>query len=276
MSTVLGSYEELGLRPTESLYGSQDLEKYLQRAIKSRGFEFGIDCSADEGLYFHTIGYSLIAGHFIIYPLSKTAYPVFIQAMLMKGSDTEPNTLHSRDKYDNNLKEYPEVVENLCVLPGSNLIKSVTDKNILIKINEMDNVVAKIHPLTTDKDKDTLREIFSGSVVVDDEYPLQSLLTKTKTVYTTFASESSIRAVILGKDVVSIELDDTASYSMYSHFTRSLFCLPKEDRLSYLSRLVSSDISGFIPPDGESATEQIDKCLDYLKRMQDGASLKFS
>jgi hypothetical protein len=175
----------------------------------------------------------------------------------------------SVDKYENNFESYPNKIDVLCVLPGSNLLKVVVDKKILTELNKLDNVVVKLHPLTTDIDKNLLREIFNSSVVIVDEYPLQSLLSEAEVVYTTLASESSIRSVILGKELKSLELDIIEDYTMYSHLTRPLFTLPTEARMKYLENIVYSEISCMIQPTDKMAFEQVDKCLDYVVEIRD-------
>jgi hypothetical protein len=241
------------------------VEEYLASECSKRGIELSHDTMAEEPLKFWSLGYGYIAGCMVVYPQSTQAYNAFlIDAIRRKGPERDNSKLFEspKDKYKNSEVCTFDNIEKLVVLPGSNILRSLVDRNQLIRLAK-DGAYAKVHPVTNPEDKKEIKNLF-GDRTIDSECGLYEAFSVAKSIYTTSASESALFAVMNDKDLFSIEEDRHDFKGAYSPLINMLFWNDsKKDRKDSINALINSDITNIFHPDGEYKAK-INNFLDIV------------
>lgn len=236
-----------------SLASVEKVEQYLIEKCKAIGIDLSHDTMAEEPLSFKSIGYGYCAGSIIAYPQSTQAYNAYlIDAVRVGGTSVDNTPLFSKpvDKYTPSKQFNKQHIEKLVVLPGTNILKSLVDKNILLTLAQ-EKAYVKIHPITTKEDINLLTSIFKDRVIGSD-YGLYDVFKVADTIYTTSASESAIYATMLEKPLFSIEEEGHNFRGAYSPMINTLFwSKDMETRKQMFNAIYNSSISNIFHPNGD-------------------------
>jgi hypothetical protein len=245
------------------------LEDILVSKVLNKGFKISLDCSAEEGMVFTHVNYSIIANSLIVHPLSFKASDKYIVDVLLMDSQiqTHPYVFpKGTDKYVLDIiNDVPEDLTDLVVLPGSNIMMTLVDKGKLERLAKMPGVYAKLHPLTTPDTAATVVGIFGEDRVLGVEKGLYSLMYAADTVWTTSASESLVYAIKAGKTVRLV--DDNAGnnrISGYSFLTNTLATVDDKSKELLLDKILYSPISCIFSPADPMVETKIDNYVNYL------------
>jgi len=257
-------FEELNVE-VNSLTAIKAVEDYLVAECKKRGVELSHDTMAEEPLDFSSLGYGFAAGSLIVYPQSTQAYNAYLIDAMRKSGDTKDySKMFSNpvDKYTAKKKFKIKKIDKLVVLPGTNILRSVVDKNILLKLAK-DKAYAKIHPIMNKEDTKIMKSIFKDRLI-GAEYGLYDVFNISDNIYTTTASESAIYATMNDKNLYSIEEDGHNFRGAYSPIINTLFWSKnKKDRKAMFNALCNSSISNVFNPQDDYKTK-IDNFLDEV------------
>ena len=246
-----------------------EIEKYFRNAIKKVNVEVSLDVQFNEPLNFKTVVYTKYANSLLVYPLSFSASDAYILDMLNEEQHKPYEFPNPIDKYELYDLEESKKYNNLVVLPGSNILKSIVNKNSLINLDKIKNTVVKLHPLTIEKDRKEIQSVFKKSEVIGPKYNLYSLFDSAKTIYTTSASEIVLYAALAGKKIVSIEEQDNSRKftSNYSFIAKNIFS--SENPKEFAEKLINSSISCIFNPNDPMVFKKIDNYVNYIKRKKE-------
>jgi hypothetical protein len=243
----------------------EEVEKYLVSKCEEMGIELSHDTMAEEPLKFWSLGYGYIAGALVVYPQSTAAYNAYLADAMRKGNlDSDNSEVFSNpvDKYKSKKKCSFKDIDKLVVLPGSNILRSLVDRNQLIALASKD-AYAKIHPVTNPEDIKEMKSIF-GKRVIGEECGLYEAFNKATNIYTTSSSESAIYAVMNDKNLYSIEEDGHDFKGAYSPLINTLFWSSnRQERKDTFNTLYNSRISNIFHPSGDYKT-RIDNFLNSV------------
>lgn len=276
-TTIKSHFQNLGLPanvPEELL----KIEEVLIKECEKHNFEHSHDTFAEEPLFFKSIGYGVYAGCIIAYPQSTLANNAYLANAIFLNQSNIPTDYfdNPKDKYESTRLYLGNEIKKLVIAPGSNILKAVVDKNVLIALAK-EGAYLKLHPVTNKADKEILTDIFKDNIISTD-YGLYDIFNKAKEIYTTSASESVIFASALGKDLYSIEESGTNFKGAYSALSRTLFWLHKDRRKNYLSALCNSPISCVFSSKDNNVEQKIANFVSYLstRRVEDRNGLRFN
>jgi hypothetical protein len=228
----------------------EKVESYLVSECDKRDIDLSHDTMAEEPLDFRSIGYGFCAGSIIAYPQSTQAYNAYlIDAMRNSDGDKDYSDMFSKpvDKYTSKKKFKIKKIDKLVVLPGTNILRSLVDKNILMKLAK-DKAYAKVHPIMNKEDTKIMKSIFKDRLI-GAEYSLYDVFNISDNIYTTTASESAIYATMNDKNLYSIEEDGHNFRGAYSPIINTLFWSKnKQDRKDTFNALCNSSISNVFNP----------------------------
>lgn len=231
----------------------EKVESYLVSECESRGIELSHDTMAEEPLSFKSLGYGYCAGSIIAYPQSTQAYNAYlIEAMCKSNSDVDNTELFINpvDKYKPKKKFEVNKIDNLLVLPGTNILRSLVDRNILTKLAS-EGAYAKLHPIMNTEDTEILKGIFNENLI-GAEYGLYDVFKVADNIYTTTASESAIYATMCNKNLYSLEEDGHTFKGAYSPIINTLFwATSKTERKNIFNALYNSKISNIFNPNDD-------------------------
>jgi hypothetical protein len=145
----------------------EKVESYLVSECDKRDIDLSHDTMAEEPLDFRSIGYGFCAGSIIAYPQSTQAYNAYlIDAMRNSDGDKDYSDMFSKpvDKYTSKKKFKIKKIDKLVVLPGTNILRSLVDKNILMKLAK-DKAYAKVHPIMNKEDTKIIKSIFKDRLI---------------------------------------------------------------------------------------------------------------
>ena len=248
----------------------EKVESYLVSECENRGIDLSHDTMAEEPLSFKSIGYGFIAGSIIAYPQSTQAYNAYlIDAMRNSSDNKDYSEMFSDpiDKYTPKKKFNIKKIDKLVVLPGTNILRSLVDKNILLKLAK-EKAYAKLHPIMNKEDTKIMKGIFKDRLI-GAEYGLYDVFNVADNIYTTTASESAIYATMNDKNLYSIEEDGHSFRGAYSPIINTLFwSKDNKDRKSMFNALCNSSISNIFNPKDDYKSK-IDNFLNSVgKRCQ--------
>lgn len=172
------------------------------------------------------------------------------------------------DKYilDNLDAEY--VVDELIILPGTNLlIKDVVD------MPKVDALVAagayvKLHPITSKVWQTMLTNRWKNKVIPAD-VPLYPILRAAKKIYFTMSSETGMAATMLGKQIGTINNPGKESYTNFEFIYRGMDLAAKDTKTTMMNRLIalfSHPESGVLTVFHDNPKERIDAYFDYMMK----------
>lgn len=160
------------------------------------------------------------------------------------------------DKYflGNNIPEKFKNIDEVIFMPGSN-IADIASSDTIGRICSNEKVMVKPHPLTDEGFKKVLAKTCGGwNRIIPEELSGMYFLQNAKKVYTTAASEMSISAYILEKEVVNVGAYKFESTGAYYPIARVLF--NSKNPIQSLVNMVNCKWSGILFPWQE----------DYLER----------
>jgi len=230
----------------------EDIEAYLIDECDKRNIELSHDTMAEEPLNFKSIGYGYCAGSIIAYPQSTAAYNTYLIEAISpinqsKYNDNTSIFANPIDKYKAKEEFSATDLDTLVVLPGTNILRSLVDRNLLYKLAK-EGAYAKIHPITVPEDIEELTRIFDKKII-GNEYGLYNLFNKAENIYTTTASETAIYATMNNKNLYSLEEAGHKFKGAYSPIINFLFWTDnKEDRKQLFNALYNSSISNIFNP----------------------------
>ena len=170
------------------------------------------------------------------------------------------------DKYTK-LTPINETFSSICFLPGSNLLRQAVTLGKLAEAAYYDDkLMFKMHPLTNEADRKTLRRLIPPTRVIPPEVAGFPLLEAAERVYTTSASELGLYASLLGKTVIDITRFSGISDLSYSPLYRFLHYPYTPDDLV---KVLINPMSGVIfhqEPDLEGAVKNV---IDTIIELQD-------
>jgi hypothetical protein len=271
MSEIYNNFREHGLQLQDERTLVK-LEKIIRKKIVDNGFKISLDCAAEEGLSFTHANYSIIANSIIAYPLSRRASYKYITDVLLDTSNSYPYTLpKGEDKYSQELGcKIPRDLETLVILPGSNILKQVVDRNVLVKLSSTPGVYLKMHPITEDSTKEELISMFGEDRIISRESGLYNLFYKASTIWTTSASESLLYAIESGKKLNLLDIDAGHNQvSGYGFLTNSLSCVTDENKKELLHRILYSPISCVFNAEDPMVEVKIDNYFSYLNKKRE-------
>ena len=168
----------------------------LRASFPALEFEFDIVCAKPNLITLNTI----LNGRYIMLKTndSKKQKELIRENMNIQATDT---ILEFGDKYNNTLNTNltPPIV---AILPGTNLLRQVVDKDKLIQCVCVGGLL-KPHPMTDLGALNHLKSLFVGKVI-PKLYSGIDLVKNSRTVYTTGCSELSLYAMYLEKGIVDI------------------------------------------------------------------------
>lgn len=268
-SSIADHYDELGVK-SNLLTSIQDIEQCILETSKKYDIEISHDTMAEEPHSFKSIAYSAYAGCVIAYPQSTPALNSYLNEIIVKAkhNTNEVDIFNNpKDKYISEVAEnIPDEIEDLIILPGSNIIERVIGIPDL-KHMAKKGAYIKIHPITNEKIRGILKDMF-GDRAIDRECGLYEMFNRAKNIYTTSASESVIYASALGKNLYNFEIPGNGFKGAYTPISNNLFWLDKEDRKQYLSDLYYSDISPIFHPSDENVKEKIERFFKHMSKKQ--------
>jgi len=253
-----------------SLVEVEKVEDYLVSECDKRGIDLSHDTMAEEPLDFKSIGYGFIAGSIIAYPQSTQAYNAYlVEAILHRNNNKDYSEMFENpvDKYAAKKKHKIKRIDKLVVLPGTNILRSLVDKNILMRLAK-EKAYAKVHPIMNKEDTKIMKSIFKERLIGSD-YGLYDVFNVSDNIYTTTASESAIYATMNDKNLYSIEEDGHNFRGAYSPIINNLFWLKtNKDRKDMFNALCNSSISNIFNPKDDYKSK-IDNFLNSVgKRCQ--------
>jgi hypothetical protein len=248
-----------------SLSKVERVEDYLVSECEKRGINLSHDTMAEEPLEFKSIGYGFCAGSIIAYPQSTQAYNAYLIEAMRKSTDSKDySDMFSNpiDKYTAKKKFKIKKIDKLVVLPGTNILRSLVDKNILLRLAK-EKAYAKVHPIMNKEDTKIMKSIFKDRLI-GAEYSLYDVFNVADSIYTTTASESAIYATMNDKNLYSIEEDGHNFRGAYSPIINTLFWAKnKQDRRNTFNTLCNSSISNVFNPKDDYEIK-INNFLDSL------------
>lgn len=166
----------------------------------------------------------------------------------------------NKDKYNLIRNPLCKKCDSVIMLPGSNLYAEAVDEEKIERILSTENAVIKPHPITNQEIISKLNRKF-GNKVLKPHTSGMDVLVKADKVYTTGASETSLYAVMMGKEIGSIEKDDSIQRGAYRQLFDTL--MASDDKYRTLNNILGSFKSGiFFVWDYQ---EKIEKYFEYIK-----------
>lgn len=276
-TTIKSHFQNLGLPanvPEELL----KIEEVLIKECEKHNFEHSHDTFAEEPLFFKSIGYGVYAGCIIAYPQSTLANNAYLNNAIFLSDDKETEVdffLNPKDKYTPSKLFRDGEIDKLVIAPGSNILRALVDRNMLVALAK-EGAYLKLHPVTNKNDKEELIKIFNDRTIGSD-YGLYEVFGRSKSIYTTSASESVIFASALGKELYSIEEDGNNFKGAYSALSRILFWLDVDSRKKFLNTLCNSPITCIFNPKDPEVGIKISNFIKYVstRRIEDRNGLRF-
>lgn len=170
-------------------------------------------------------------------------------------------TTPNNDKYK--LHTYDiETMKGLVVLPGSNLLEGVVDKE---KLNAAMILGAhlKMHPLTRDDHKAFLIEQYGEDKIIPTMYSGYKSMLNANVIYITGTSELGLYSMLLGKPIIDIATGDQRG-GYVDAFNRVVNAPNQKDELN---QLLNNPASGIILPALRDPEQQINDWLEIYQEM---------
>jgi hypothetical protein len=270
------------IRVRSRIQNLHKVEKYFIEQCEKLNIEFSYDCQASERVNWSTLNYTNYCGMMFISPLChETSLVQLYDAALDNMNDIghinfiknniknniANKYLLNTDRDDKEFKKYDgKRADYVCVLPGHNKFHHVNGRKIKTIANHFrSNLIFKLHPITTDE---ILRDSGFHSIVeryncqvAGQDIHLYDLIEKSKGIYSTYASETALTALICGKTVEPIDNYDNINNNGFSPISH--FCYNYKDAVEKLSKIFASHKSGIIHPDIDKDWK--DKVNNYLK-----------
>jgi|LWDU01.1.fsa_nt_gi hypothetical protein len=281
----------------------QELEAFLIEECEKFDIELSHDTMAAEALNFKSLSYSFFAGSIFITPQSDYAWASYMIDAITNISEedkvsedldlppwdiledindsavdslTSVGNANNYTNYFNNPsdkyksishKKIPDI-KDLVILPGSNILKQLVDRNKLLDLAH-DGAYAKLHPVTLDEDIELIKDIF-GNRVFGPEYGLYELFNKAQTIHTTFTSESVVYSAFNRKELHSIAEDNTHVPSSYKGLNNHIFWINDIDKAEeFIQTFFKSEICCLFRPEDRNVKEKIRRYVDYIKSKVD-------
>ena len=251
----------------------EEVEAYLIEGCKARDIDLSHDTMAEEPLAFKSIGYGYCAGALIAYPQSTVAQNAYLIEAIKKSTKKEDYTeLFSKptDKYQSKKKFKIKKIDKLVILPGSNVLRQLVDRNVLSNLAKQKAYV-KLHPVTNREDIKEIKRMFNKDRVIGIEYGLYEAFDVAENIYNTTTSETAIFATMNNKGLHSIEEDGHNFRGAFSPLINCLFWGDtRKERKEIFNALMNSEISNIFHPKDENYKNKIDAFLDTIGKKGSG------
>jgi len=133
------------------------------------------------------------------------------------------------DKYESDGGEHKHSgAKKVVFMPGHNMMDCASVEMIHRLVHEDPEVVIKPHPITNDESLKFLGTRFGWDKIASREVSGNKMMAEADVVYTTSASEFSLSATALGKEVVNISNFFNEAVGAYYPISRVLFMAHKE------------------------------------------------
>jgi hypothetical protein len=243
----------------------EKVEDYLVAGCEERDIDISHDTMAEEPLAFKSLGYGYCAGAILIYPQSTAAQNAYLFEALRKSTkNIDYSELFSKpvDKYQSKKKFHIKKIDKLVVLPGSNIMRRIVDRNILSRLAKQ-RAYVKIHPVTNKEDMREIKRLFKDRVIGID-YGLYDVFNIAENIYNTTSSETAIFAAMNNKGLHSIEEDGHTFRGAFSPLINNLYWAEtKEEKKQVFNTLCNSDITNIFHPEDDYKTK-IDNFLNTV------------
>lgn len=168
------------------------------------------------------------------------------------------------DKYMLDNDEFDEQVDDLIVLPGTNLLTKDA-----VNMEKVDELVAagayvKLHPITSEVWRTMLKNRWKDKCIAAD-VPIYPILTNCKKVWFTLSSETGMAAVLYGKQLGNINSTKPSSTN-FEFIYRGLDKQRNGRLVDKFTSLLSHPESGIITVFHDNPEERIAKFFDNMKR----------
>jgi hypothetical protein len=284
------------VRVRNRLLELHEVEKYFLEKCKEKNIKVAFDCAAFERLNWITLNYTSYNGMMQITPLCNELgvyqlYDALIDNLDAVGHiDFIRNNLKNKvgSKYipNSNFKNKKFKIYNkknqfkaVCILPGTNKFELLCKRKIkTIAAAWQDNLLFKIHPVTNLKilEKTGLKDIIKSCQIASVDTDMYDLIERATHVYSTYASESTLNSLILGKTVEPIDNYDKRMNNGFAPINH--FCYTFSNPVDTLDKIFASPKSGMIHPDiDKDWKNKINTYLEYIlekRESQNGFYLK--
>jgi len=279
IETPIEAKSNIPIAWSEKYHELVEAEEYLKEQLEKRDIESAFDVTAVEPLYFKTLNYTTYAGFLIIHPLN------FEQALRqmqdayadnLEGKHIEYIKQNLEQSGRGNKYRFPQykhcmAKDALVVLPGGNKLKKhmcIGKIERILKKHGKKNVLFKKHPISIDDAYKELDEYLGGVKWANAFSDLQTLMTRSKYVYSSMISETALIANILGKKVDHFDLFQNRNTTSFGHINYYLFSHP--DPVGWASQAFASPKSGVIHPNVDKNWKgKIDSYLDYILQLRE-------
>lgn len=251
-----------------------DLAKYIPREVNGVRVEYDISYNQPGIISGYKFTDLLTKALYIAPQSADITTKSLVEVMLKNGITEEGRYVLEQmkeamtDKYmlEEDFGEYDDV-EELIVIPGTNIIKDE-----FLDMEKIDKLVAdgayiKLHPITS-KVWETMLTKRWGDRTIPPTASLYPVLRKAKKVWFTSASETGLSSAMLGKKLGMVQLKEKYTRGSFNCIYTAIDRVGKETKASFQDRLAmlfSAPETGILTTFHENPGERVQQYFDYMK-----------